>query len=248
MLRTKVLDNATLTLPSCVTLQHIGKLSYSPLLGLLGRPSRKEAVLTRLQKILTAGLSVVLLFVLSLTWVFAHGGDVNLIHACVNDKGSVRIVDANDNCEASKKETPLDWGIVGPAGPQGEAGQAGLSCWDLDGDGEADEEEDINGDDTVDALDCQGPQGEQGPQGAAGVAGIYTRTSTSTIHSGVALDSPAECDSGDTPIGGGYQFDVDKGNVGASYPWGHQWRVYVRNTSTSDFEITVYAVCADTTP
>lgn len=59
----------------------------------------------------------------------------------------------------------------------------GLKCWDLDGDGVKDPEEDKNGDGKVDALDCKGPkgdkgdkgdpgpQGERGPQGPAGPSG-----------------------------------------------------------------------------
>jgi hypothetical protein len=42
------------------------------------------------------------------TMVSAHGGDNNLIHACVrNSSGAIRIVDANASCAGN--ETPLDW-------------------------------------------------------------------------------------------------------------------------------------------
>jgi len=44
-------------------------------------------------------------------------------------------------------------GNPGPAGPPGDDG---LSCWDLDGDGVADVEEDINNDGSWNALDCSG--------------------------------------------------------------------------------------------
>ena len=43
-------------------------------------------------------------------WVFAHGGDPNLIHGCVDDDGEVSIVGPNDTCE--EEETPLDWNIL----------------------------------------------------------------------------------------------------------------------------------------
>jgi hypothetical protein len=46
-----------------------------------------------------------------------------------------------------------------------------LSCWDLDGDGGRDAEEDVNHDSVLDALDCRGEQGEQGPAGAQGEQG-----------------------------------------------------------------------------
>jgi OmcA/MtrC family decaheme c-type cytochrome len=39
----------------------------------------------------------------------------------------------------------------------GTDGDDGISCWDLNGNGVADPEEDVNNDGVVDALDCQGP-------------------------------------------------------------------------------------------
>ena len=62
--------------------------------------------------------------ILSGTVVLAHGGDVNLIHACVNQQsGAIKIVGANGSCKQG--ETALDWAINGPAGPQGPAGAVG---------------------------------------------------------------------------------------------------------------------------
>ena len=67
-----------------------------------------------------------------------------------------------------------DTGEQGPAGPQGEQGPAGpqglsgvdgedgadgISCWDLNENGIADPEEDINGDGAVNVSDAQGPRG-----------------------------------------------------------------------------------------
>jgi len=52
-------------------------------------------------------------------------------------------------------------GAVGPQGPQGEQGSAGadgadgLSCWDTNGNGIGDSEEDINNDGNFDTLDCK---------------------------------------------------------------------------------------------
>jgi hypothetical protein len=62
-------------------------------------------------------------------------------------------------------------------GQPGPPGEAGLGCWDLNGNGVADAEEDINGDGVWDALDCQGADGadgapgEQGEQGEPGTPG-----------------------------------------------------------------------------
>jgi hypothetical protein len=78
-------------------------------------------------------------------------------------------------------------GPAGPAGPQGTQGLqgpagpgGGLNCWDTDGDGVTDPNEDVNNDGFFNALDCRGaqgvagvagPQGATGPQGPAGPAG-----------------------------------------------------------------------------
>lgn len=57
--------------------------------------------------------------------VSAHGGDTNLIHACVSNRnGSIYVVDAN-NLACGSRERALDWNILGPAGPTGPAGPAG---------------------------------------------------------------------------------------------------------------------------
>jgi hypothetical protein len=54
-------------------------------------------------------------------------------------------------------------GPVGPQGapgPKGDQGEPGLSCWDTNGNGICDlEEEDINGDGVCDTKDCQGAGG-----------------------------------------------------------------------------------------
>jgi hypothetical protein len=46
-----------------------------------------------------------------------------------------------------------------------------LHCWDLNGNGVGDPEEDINHDGVCDAGDCKGPRGDQGPQGDPGPQG-----------------------------------------------------------------------------
>jgi hypothetical protein len=58
--------------------------------------------------------------------------------------------------------------------PQPLPGADGINCWDLNGDGVDDPEEDANGDGSFDALDCQGSQGlpgEPGEQGEPGAQG-----------------------------------------------------------------------------
>jgi hypothetical protein len=69
-------------------------------------------------------------------------------------------------------------GAQGPAGDQGatgadgEQGAPGTACWDLNGNGVADPEEDINGDGVASVLDCKGPRGADGETGATGATGL----------------------------------------------------------------------------
>ncbi len=55
----------------------------------------------------------------------------------------------------------------GEGGDAGERGPRGYSCWDLNGNGQNDDNEDANGDDAFNALDCQGAPGERGLRGYA---------------------------------------------------------------------------------
>lgn len=78
-------------------------------------------------------------------------------HGCYKKhKGQLRIV--RDPRECRPSEIPISWV---EQGPQGEQGPPGLNCWDLDGDQECSEAEDINYDGVCDALDCQGGSGVQ---------------------------------------------------------------------------------------
>lgn len=53
--------------------------------------------------------------ILFVTYTFAHGGDTNLIHACVKtSNGAITIVGANDTCASN--ETPLDWSQTAGSG------------------------------------------------------------------------------------------------------------------------------------
>lgn len=62
-----------------------------------------------------------ILLATSIQFIYAHGGDTSLIHACIkSNNGSVRIIGANDTC--GNGETSLDWSIQGPPGPAGPPG------------------------------------------------------------------------------------------------------------------------------
>ncbi|HOW51530.1 MAG TPA: hypothetical protein PLV42_05735, partial [bacterium] len=65
-------------------------------------------------------------------------------------------------------------GATGPAGATGATGAKGtngLACWDLNGDGTKDADEDINKDSVWDVLDCRGEAGTDGADGPAGPTG-----------------------------------------------------------------------------
>lgn len=64
-------------------------------------------------------------------------------------------------------------GAAGPSGGpggQGPPGPQGIACWDVDGDGTGDPDEDVNGDGDFNALDCQGDQGSPGDPGPSGLS------------------------------------------------------------------------------
>lgn len=70
-----------------------------------------------------------------------------------------------------------DDGERGPQGPKGDSiagdpgadGSDGTNCWDLNGNGMNDTDEDINNDGNFNALDCQGADGTNGSDGNANV-------------------------------------------------------------------------------
>lgn len=76
-------------------------------------------------RFLSTILLIAMLSMSGVMYVSAHGGDITLIHACVNSRtGAVRIVSATTTCDANK-ESALDWGIQGPKGDKGDTGPTG---------------------------------------------------------------------------------------------------------------------------
>ncbi|MEZ4808821.1 MAG: hypothetical protein R2819_00560 [Allomuricauda sp.] len=81
-------------------------------------------------------------------------------------------------------------------GPTGDAGDDGINCWDLNGNGTGDikpgqaDNEDINGDNKVDALDCQGMDGEQGVAGPSAERIIMITSGITAGTNPVSLDVP----------------------------------------------------------
>ena len=100
-------------------------------------------------------LNIVLISLMSVTLVSAHGGNTALIHACVsNSSGEIKIVGANANCPSNYRA--LDWNIQGLAGQQGPIGPAGP----------------IGPVGPVGPIGPQGLQGAQGLQGEPGLQGL----------------------------------------------------------------------------
>ena len=108
----------------------------------------------------------------SLGWWLRGGVGLSLAVACVLFAG----------CGSDMADGGVDGPTDGTSGGDGAVaaplpgrdGVDGLSCWDLDGDGVRDPEEDINGDGEFDASDCRGADasdGEPGAEGADGLAG-----------------------------------------------------------------------------
>ena len=69
-------------------------------------------------------------------------------------------------------------GPLGEPGREGPAGGNGVSCWDLNGDGQAEPEEDTKLDWIVDFRDCQRPAGRAWAGGRAGSGRQAGRTRT----------------------------------------------------------------------
>jgi hypothetical protein len=122
---------------------------------------KTRRIMMKLSNRLVVVTVLVLVLLGGATWAWAQTD--GQIKACVKE-GKVTALGLADQvtCDVDKKEEPLVWNI---------AGTPGLNCWDRNGNGQADPEEDLNGDENVDALDCQGPQGEPGLQGEQGLQG-----------------------------------------------------------------------------
>jgi hypothetical protein len=92
--------------------------------------------------------------------------------------GSILAMDTEIDCKDVAMSGLLDaiWfsastQITGQQGEQGEQGEQGApgapgeNCWDANGNGIQDPDEDVNGDGAWNTLDCQGPAGEDGQSG-----------------------------------------------------------------------------------
>lgn len=79
---------------------------------------------------------------------------------------------SGDDGEQGPQGVPGKDGTNGTNGEDGTDGTNGISCWDLNGNGTGDAEEDINQDGNFDALDCQGIDGTNGTDGVDGIVNV----------------------------------------------------------------------------
>jgi hypothetical protein len=164
------------------------------------------------------------------TAVLAHGGDVNLIHACVSKPdGYVRLIGATASCK--KTEIALDWGIVGPAGPQGPTGPQG--------------DPGPTGD--------PGPAGLQGPageDGAPGISGYEIVRGPVVSGEGGRITAVATCPAGKKVLGGGgtafanvdYRIETSVPIDGTS--WSVSFSPDTSSSPNAGFTVAAFAVCA----
>jgi hypothetical protein len=184
---------------------------------------------------LTVAFAVILLSLVSVTYVSAHGGNIALIHSCVNNtSGEIKIIGANATCPSNYRA--LDWNIQGPAGQQGPIGPVG----------------------PVGPMGPQGLQGEpgqQGIQGAAGISGLEIVHAFNRVENEPRVDAFANCPTGKKVLGGGYQIGSNNLNTSAfaSGPNGDSgWAVSVASNDYPNpraiLTLDVWAICAYVAP
>ena len=172
--------------------------------------------------------AVILISLLSVTFASAHGGNIALIHSCVNNtSGEIKIIGANATCPSNYHA--LDWNIQGIAGPAGSPGPIG----------------------PVGPVGPQGPQGLVGPQGPAGISGLEVVTVYSGTQTAARIDVYAECPAGKQVLGGGYSTvgDNHDTSIAGNGPYGsYQWVV---SAVTNDYpntrlwSVSAFAICAN---
>ncbi|MDX1555654.1 MAG: hypothetical protein R3212_06485 [Xanthomonadales bacterium] len=153
----------------------------------------------------------------------AHGGDPDLVHACVNPAGHMRLVAPNEGCR--DEERAVDWGIQGPPGPPGQDGQDGT--------------------DGQDGLD--GQDGQDGSDGLDGVSG-YLRVIQTADWQGeppYSRQMIIDCPDGRVVLGAGSEVPFCCEIIN-SYPLSDSsWLLEFYNPSSSQVAHVVgYATCA----
>ena len=209
---------------------------------------------------LLLAINVVLISLVSVTLVSAHGGNTALIHACVsNTSGEIKIVGANANCPNNYRA--LDWNIQGPAGQQGAQGQPGPMgpVGPVGPVGPAGPVGQVGPVGPIGPQGLQGErglQGEQGPQGLpgpAGISGLEIVTAYSGTQNTDIIYVYAECPAGKQVLGGG--FSTAGNNLGITVAENgpvdsSRWIVHLaQNDLTARlWSVQAFAICAYVAP
>lgn len=193
--------------------------------------------------------------------VSAHGGDDDLIHACVNkSSGRARIVHPVESCREQERAT--DWNIrgrpgspgpkgdPGSEGPPGPAGPAGLA-------GPPGPVGPIGPAGPQGPVGPQGPPGPAGPSGPPGFSGYQVVRTDFVVPAGGFLRNSSLCPVGKVVLGGGAQVvgagtanfhtviqESAPGTIGAP-PGQSLWLVAIQNNDTVARTIGIFAVCAN---
>ena len=163
--------------------------------------------------------------------IFASDNTANTIEACANGQ-HLRIVD-DSTTDCKKNETGVSWNEQGLKGDKGDQG--------------------IQGD--------KGDKGDKGSQGpAGGLSAVTTRSASfnfgagATSSTGGGTSGGVNCDSGETPLGGGYSLSPNNAaqtfelNAIGPLPISGTatgWQVDFYNAAGSPaFTLTVYVRCA----
>ena len=196
-------------------------------------------------------LNVVLISLVSVTLVSAHGGNTALIHACVsNSSGEIKIVGANANCPSNYRA--LDWNIQGPAGQQGPIGPAGTIG-------------PVGPVGPVGPIGPQGLQGEQGPQGEpgpqglqgiqgpAGISGLEIVTANSGTQDTDIIYVLVECPADKQVLGGGFSTAGNNLSVTVAENGPVNSTQWIAHLAQNDrvarlWSVQAYAICANVAP
>ena len=177
------------------------------------------------KKYLVIGV-VVVITLIAVKGIVAQSDEV--IYACANPQGVVRIVDGPDSCRGN--ELARYWNVEGPPGPMGPQGPEGPQG-------------------PLGPEGPQGPLGPEGPQGEPGVIRFYLSISEEvSVEPNVWTDVDVDCDPGDQVTGGGFaKYDTDVHVLWSAWREGG-WRCTFYNRDTEAASVFCEAVCADMTP
>lgn len=171
--------------------------------------------------------------------------DAGVISGCYyKSGGTLHVIDAaTRSCKAS--ETAIAWNQAGPVGPMGATGPAGAT-------GAAGATGPIGAPGPVGPAGATGPTGATGPAGASGVTGYKI---VSADGASGAETASVYCPLGKRVLGGGASSSNSEWYVYTSQPigLGSGWSASIGLNAdgrpfTTSPTLSVYAICADTSP